>query len=126
MSVALRLDSTDPTPAYEQLRRQIASAIIAGMIPAGTRLPTVRQLAGDLGLAPGTVMRAYAELETTGLIISRRGAGTIAADLTGSRPTDSIFRLAVDFVSSSRQLGAHDQMIRDAINRALEEQPEHS
>ena len=66
MTVALRVDAADPTPPYEQLRRQLAVLIRAGAVSVGTRLPTVRQLAKDLGLAPGTVMRTYRELEGEG------------------------------------------------------------
>ena len=58
MSVALRLDAADPTPPYEQLRRQLAAAIETRQLAPGSRLPAVRQLAGDLGVAPGTVVAA--------------------------------------------------------------------
>jgi len=59
VTLAVRVDAADPTPPFEQLRRQLAEAIQAGALTAGSRLPPVRQLVGDLGLAPGTVMRAY-------------------------------------------------------------------
>lgn len=72
LSVAL----SDPTPPYEQIRRQFAAHIQTGRLPAGERLPTVRQLATDLGLASGTVARAYRELETAGLITTDRARGT--------------------------------------------------
>ena len=49
MSVALRVDPADPTPAYEQLRRQLAGLIRTGSVAVGTRLPTVRQLAHEFG-----------------------------------------------------------------------------
>lgn len=45
----------DPTPPYEQLRRQFAEGIRSGLLDAGTKLPPLRQLAADLGLTPGTV-----------------------------------------------------------------------
>ena len=49
------VDVLDPTPPYEQLRRQLADLIGSGVLSAGDRLPPVRQLAADLGLAVGTV-----------------------------------------------------------------------
>ena len=57
------VDVLDPTPPYEQLRRQLADLIGSGVLSPGDRLPPVRQLAADLGLAVGTVARTYRELE---------------------------------------------------------------
>lgn len=76
----LKVDQSDPTPPYEQVRRQVAALVTSGELRPGDRLPSLRQLAGDLGLAVGTVGRAYAELEAAGFLVSRRGAGTRVAD----------------------------------------------
>ncbi|WP_159062259.1 GntR family transcriptional regulator, partial [Streptomyces caniscabiei] len=73
---AVRVDTTSQVPPYEQIRAQLAALIVTGRLVEGERLPTVRQLATDLGLSPGTVARAYRELEATELIRTRRGAGT--------------------------------------------------
>lgn len=70
------IDDQDPTPTFEQLRGQLADQIRSGVLLGGTRLPSVRQLAGDLSLAPGTVARAYATLESEGLVQSSRATGT--------------------------------------------------
>ncbi|XAZ30608.1 GntR family transcriptional regulator [Paenarthrobacter ureafaciens] len=77
MTAAIRLDLDDPVPPYEQIRRQLGSLITVGALEPGSRLPTVRSLAADLGIAAGTVARAYKELEQSGLIESRRRNGTI-------------------------------------------------
>lgn len=76
MSLQLRINTADPTPPFEQLRRQLSELIHTGVLVDGQRLPSVRQLAADLALAAGTVARTYAELEKGGLVLSRRGAGT--------------------------------------------------
>lgn len=76
----LRVDPADPTPPYEQLRRQFVALLEAGVLEPGERLPPLRQLAADLGLAVGTVARTYRELEAAGLVRSRRGGGTRVAD----------------------------------------------
>ena len=73
---ALTVDTGDPTPPYEQLRRQLAGLIQSAVLTPGGWLPPLRQLAADLGLAVGTVARAYRELESAGLVTSRRGGGT--------------------------------------------------
>lgn len=62
------LDPHSSLPAYEQIRMQIAAWIAAGGLAAGDLLPSVRQLADDLGIAPNTVVRAYQELEKEGWI----------------------------------------------------------
>ncbi|MBA2497097.1 MAG: GntR family transcriptional regulator, partial [Acidimicrobiia bacterium] len=66
--MVVEVDGRSPVPPFEQLRGQLAGAIGAGRLPPGERLPTLRQLAADLGLAPNTVGRAYRELELAGLI----------------------------------------------------------
>ena len=77
MSTQITVDLEAATAPYEQIRSQIASLINLGELVAGSKLPTVRALATDLGVAAGTVARAYKELEAEGLISSRRRAGTI-------------------------------------------------
>ena len=76
------VDVLDPTPPYEQLRRQLADLIGSGVLTPGDRLPPVRQLAADLGLATGTVARTYRELENDGVVVTegRRGTFVAAAD----------------------------------------------
>lgn len=73
------IDPRSPVPPYEQLREQLFGAVSAGELAPGSRLPTVRRLADDLGLAPGTVARAYRELETIGVIETRGRNGTFVA-----------------------------------------------
>ncbi|HLR57361.1 MAG TPA: GntR family transcriptional regulator [Beutenbergiaceae bacterium] len=67
-------------PPGEQIKAQIRGFIATNELPAGTRLPSVRQLARDLGIAAGTVAKAYQDLEAQGLLSSRRGSGTRVAD----------------------------------------------
>ena len=73
------VDPRSAVPPFEQLRLQLVAAIAGGELTPGSRLPTVRRLADDLGLAPGTVARAYRELETSGLIETRGRHGTFVA-----------------------------------------------
>lgn len=120
MSVAIHLDASDPTPPFEQVRRQIAHGIASGALTGGVRLPTVRQLAADLGVAPGTVMRAYRELEVEGLIATRRGAGSVVQP--GRALGDpEVLALARSFVSRARAAGAGDAAIRTALETAFDE-----
>ena len=128
MSLAVRLRPEDPTPPFEQLRSQIAAAITSGDLPTGWRLPTVRQLAGDLGVAAGTVARTYKELEASGIVRTARRAGTTiaagAAELARSSlaVADSgpgVDALALGFVATARAAGADDAAIEAAVRSAL-------
>lgn len=72
----ISVDSTSQTSPVEQIRSQLAAQIRAGQLQADTRLPPVRQLAADLRVAPGSVAKAYRQLESAGLIRTARAAGT--------------------------------------------------
>jgi GntR family transcriptional regulator len=75
----VEIDPNSHVPPYEQVWAQIATMIDAGVLGAGVRLPSIRQLAADLGLAANTVARSYRELEVAGLVVSRVGNGTAVA-----------------------------------------------
>ncbi|MCW2852389.1 MAG: transcriptional regulator, GntR family [Nocardioides sp.] len=77
--VDLAIDPSLPEPPFEQLRSQVAAQAASGELPAGTRLPTVRALASDVGLAVNTVARAYRELETDGVVVTEGRRGTYVA-----------------------------------------------
>lgn len=98
MSAQITVDLDSALPPYEQIRAQVASLISLGELAAGSRLPTVRALAADLGVAAGTVARAYKELEAEGLISSRRRAGTVVNELPGQPALDEHLVEAVDRV----------------------------
>ncbi|MEE1621648.1 GntR family transcriptional regulator [Zafaria sp. Z1313] len=75
-ATAITVEPANPAGPSEQIRSQLTALIQSGRLPADTRLPTVRQLAGDLRLAAGTVAKAYKELEAAGLVRTGRAAGT--------------------------------------------------
>lgn len=83
MTLLVEVDLTGSTPPYEQIRQQISGHVAAGRLRSGDRLPTIRALAADLGVAAGTVARAYRELEAAGVVASRRRTGTV---VTGAAP----------------------------------------
>lgn len=79
-SLPLRLDAAAATPVSEQLSSQLVDLIEGGRLAAGTRLPAVRALAGDLGVAPGTVAKVYRGLEQEGFLTTAGRLGTVVAD----------------------------------------------
>ncbi|MBV7294106.1 GntR family transcriptional regulator [Corynebacterium sp. TAE3-ERU16] len=93
--ITVRLD--DPTPVYAQVHREVLRLIAVGELTEGDRLPPLRQLARDLGVAPGTVARAYRDLEAAGTVTTRRGAGTrIAAGAPKDGAAGSVDPLAAN------------------------------
>ncbi|REE03907.1 GntR family transcriptional regulator [Citricoccus muralis] len=80
MSAEIVLDLSSPVPPFEQLRARITALVDDGSLTPGSRLPSVRALAADLGIAVGTVARAYRELEAAGYVVSRRRHGTTVAE----------------------------------------------
>lgn len=97
------VDAGSGTAPYEQVRVQLATRIGDGRLPAGTRLPTVRALAADLGLAVNTVARAYKELEADGLVATEGRRGT---RVTGRVPTPAAVRdAAVELALQARRAG---------------------
>jgi DNA-binding transcriptional regulator YhcF (GntR family) len=72
----IKLDAAQSGPLYQQLVEQITRDIALGKLPPGYQLPTVRDLAQESGISPGTIKHAYDILEQSGLIRKTRGSGT--------------------------------------------------
>ncbi|CAN5552220.1 GntR family transcriptional regulator [soil metagenome] len=118
MTVSVTLDMLAATPPYEQVRSQIAGHIRTGSIRAGEKLPVVRVLAADLGVATNTIARAYRELEAGGLVTTRRRVGTIVQAV--SSPASAGLRLQTStFVRDARNAGLADEEVVDLVRGAL-------
>ena len=89
-------------PPFEQARSQIAGQIAAGDLPSGTRLPTVRGLAGELGLAVNTVARVYKELEADGLVVTEGRRGTF---VTSTSTGTAVDEMVTTYVRGCRRQG---------------------
>lgn len=118
MSVSVTLDMTAATPPYEQVRAQLAGHIRAGTLRPGDKLPVVRALAADLGVATNTVARAYRELEAGGLVTTRRRVGTIV-QAAASPAGPELQRRAVALVEEARATGLSDDAVIDLVRGAL-------
>jgi DNA-binding transcriptional regulator YhcF (GntR family) len=99
----LRVDARAGAPPFDQLRTQVIDGVRAGKLPPGARLPTVRELADQLGLAVNTVARAYRELETAGIVETRGRFGTFVAR---TDPADAAMAAAASaYHDAARALG---------------------
>nr|WP_205835518.1 GntR family transcriptional regulator [Microbacterium sp. CFH 90308] len=85
------------------MRAQVVDEVASGALAAGERLPTVRRLAEDLGVAPGTVARAYRELEASGIIETRGRNGTFVS-FHGDPAHQQAQRAAAAFAEQVRAL----------------------
>ncbi|CAL9381503.1 MULTISPECIES: GntR family transcriptional regulator [Streptomyces] len=104
MPLRLAVDPDAPTAPYEQVRAQIAEQARGGGLPVGHRLPTVRGLAEELGLAANTVAKAYRALEADGVIETRGRHGSFIA-ATGDTAAREAATAARAYAQRARRLG---------------------
>jgi GntR family transcriptional regulator len=107
--VTFQLDLRSGVPVYRQIIDQVHAARASGAIGPGERLPTVRQLAVDLKVNPNTVVRAYRELELTGVLTTHQGTGTFLTDAKVKRNEaereQKLDQLVGDFVARAGREG---------------------
>lgn len=118
LATPIVLDDDGGLDKYEQVRVTLATRIADGSLSAGTRLPTVRALAADLGVAPHTVARAYRELEQAGLVDTRGRAGTVVSD-GGDRAVADAIDAAERYVATTRALGLADDVALGLVQARL-------
>ncbi len=114
----IHVDHDSPVPPYEQVRLRIAALAADGALPAGAKLPPVRQLATDLGLAANTVARAYRELEQAGLVQTRGRAGTVITARAARTPAEAV-KAAQRYADTVRRLGLPPGQALDLVKAAL-------
>ncbi len=110
-------------PIYVQLVEQIKHALEVGILQPGDQLPTVRQLASELTIAPNTIVKAYDELAKLGLIESRQGVGTIVvANLDGTlraQQQEALFQRLQALVRDASHLGISTEVLNDRFTAAV-------
>ncbi|NIP81200.1 MAG: GntR family transcriptional regulator, partial [Gemmatimonadetes bacterium] len=112
------------TPIFAQIVEQVEERVATGALPPGARLPAVRRLAERLGLAPGTVARAYRELEGRGVLVTAGPLGTRVADRPGAvgalrgAGVDDLAERMRPVVVGAFHAGATAAQLREALTRA--------
>lgn len=104
---------TESSDIYEQFR----GMIVSGQVGSGERLPAVRQVAADLGVAIGTAAKAYKQLEADGLVVSRTGAGTRVAESAALLPGVVVSRIR-ELVVFAKTHDSREDDIVSALRRA--------
>jgi GntR family transcriptional regulator len=119
----LDVNSRSGVPIYVQLIEQIKHALEVGVLQPGEQLPTVRQLATELTIAPNTIVKAYDELSKLGLIESRQGVGTIVANnIDGTlrkQQQEALFERLQMLVRDAAHLEISQEQLRAAFEAAL-------
>jgi len=118
------IDDTSSASIYEQIIAQVQEAVATGLVDPGYRLPPVRRLADELDIAPGTVARAYGELERLGVVVTEGARGTRIADTTrhampAEERAETLMGLLRPVVVAAFHLGASAQELMGALERAM-------
>ncbi|GAB2981708.1 GntR family transcriptional regulator [Saccharothrix stipae] len=116
-----RIDRSTGLPAYLQLVRQVREALRLGWLGPGDRLPTVRDVVARSGVNANTVLKAYRELELSGLVEARQGSGTFIKAGLGSTEPEVMAALRArlaEWVREARAAGLDDEDV-DALVRTV-------
>jgi len=117
--VDITVNLKDGLPIYRQIANQIRYMVASGLLVPGEEIPSIRSLALRLKVTPNTVVKAYEELESTGVIEKRHGAGTFVAEgraRIGRRERDRIIEERIDaLLAEAHQLGIGPDELRSLI-----------
>lgn len=116
-----KIDSRDKRPIYQQIIDRVILLISTGVLTAGEKMPSIRNLAQELGVNANTVARAYAELEHKGIIETVAKSGTFVKDTNVSQEVYSNAKQEIrEFVNKYAQMGIARQELEALMQEALE------
>ncbi len=119
------LNNSSMVPIYEQLMDQIKNEIIEGALAAGTALPSVRALSGELKISALTVKKAYDRLEEDGFVVTVHGKGTFVAETDRSLALEACKKAVEDdfakVILKARNFGLSKEDIQEIVEIILEE-----
>lgn len=122
MHSGLLISQPDARPMYLQITEQIRARVAAGDWPPGKELPSIRTLAADLKVSVITVKRAYLDLETEGVIVTRHGKGSFVADAQDLAQATHRAELDAHLAAAGRiatTLGMDEEALMDRLRQAL-------
>ncbi|MEG2628670.1 MAG: GntR family transcriptional regulator [Raoultibacter sp.] len=123
--VQITIDENNGIPIWLQLRNRLTYLILSGSFQPNEKLPTVREMAVELGINYNTVGKVYQGLERDNYIVSLRGRGTFVADKIpasgGEAPVTGLEYLADDFIRQCRELGMPRKDILALVEHRLKE-----
>ena len=127
VAVWIEVNPRSGVPIYVQIVEQVRHALEVGGLRSGERLPTVRQLAGELTIAPNTIVKAYNELQRMGLVESRPGVGTVVAEgveeVSREQRVEAIFERLRVLVRDAASLGISEDELWASLESEFERIP---
>jgi GntR family transcriptional regulator len=126
-SMSFQLSSGSGVPAYLQVVQQVERALRMGVLRLGDQLPTVKEVVADVAINPNTVLKAYRELESRGLVQGRQGVGTFVLRRPAGPPPDVQARLARSldrWVKTARDQGLDEASIQALLRSAAQQHGE--
>jgi len=121
MYSGINISQTDARPMYLQILEQIRARVAAGDWPPGKELPSIRALAAALNVSVITIKRAYLDLESEGVIVTRHGKGSFVADvngLAGELTEAKLDEHLNEAAALGRQLGLSEEELAARLRRA--------
>ncbi|MFF2850188.1 GntR family transcriptional regulator [Streptomyces sp. NPDC058001] len=122
--IDFHVDKGGAEPAYAQLVRQVREGMRLGLLRAGDQLPTVREVVASCVVNPSTVLKAYRELELSGLVEARQGAGTFVSGSLGSADPHAMARLRLrltNWLAEAREAGLEGEDIQALFGSVVAE-----
>ncbi|MER8033365.1 GntR family transcriptional regulator [Streptomyces bauhiniae] len=122
MAFAFRIDRSSGVPSYVQIVQQVQQALRLGQLEPGDRLPTARAVVEATALNPNTVLKAYRELESQGLVETRRRHGTFITGTLGAASGDSPWRAELaDVAARARAAGLEREDLAALFTAVVED-----
>lgn len=118
------LDYQDRRPLYEQVTEKFRTLVYQGVLPADSRIPSVRQLAMELSINPNTIQRAYMTLEQEGLIYPVKGKGNFVADTQKiqEKSKENFRQEFLEFVRKGNHTGFEEEELITLVQRVYKEE----
>jgi GntR family transcriptional regulator len=113
-AISFELNQSSGVPSYRQLVHQVEQALRMGLVDVGDQLPTVKQVVSEVAINPNTVLKAYRELESMGLVEGRQGVGTFVVHRPSGPPPSTQAKLArslARWIRTARLEGLDDAAI---------------
>ncbi len=114
-------------PIYTQIIEQIKLFIASGEYSAGDKLPSVREMAQEAGVNPNTMQRAFAELESEGLVFANRTSGrfiTEDTDMVQNLKDELASEAVKSFLDSMKRIGYSKEKTIELIKKSMKEKGE--
>jgi GntR family transcriptional regulator len=122
--IPLRLSMDNPDPIYEQIESQLRDFILAGALPPGTKLPSIRVLSSYLTCSILTTRRAYEDLEREGFIQTRQGMGSVVAQIPEEKMAahrrEPVQKALGEAIRAARRAGLTEEELREIIEETLQ------